>query len=355
MNFTPTFMPEKIPAKVSPAARPILRAVLLTAAAAVLCAAAAAPPVAPYHGRARAVFITLIPLTVGYTLGALDHAWTRRHVVPLLLAAAVVLAAAIAPGLRTDVPRLPVLAALLGGIAVAVALLRIGMLQAGIGWRNHTGNEPADYAPPWVGAVAIGFAWLWLIVALVNPRENYPPTRWLLSLTGGPPSAASRGASRVHLQRYALTGAAVTPERGLVTLDGYEFRVGPLTPGPGALQAAVSARRADGRPFGRPVWLTMDADDPARPDAANDAECFDVGALSAHGPEAASARAASSSPRVTAYAWYALSQSLPAVHLRARLWVLASEAHGRLSFRPVAEADLGTWNLTILRKFRPRI
>jgi hypothetical protein len=137
-------------------------------------------------------------------------------------------------------------------------------------------------------------------------------------------------------------------------VDGYEFRVGPLTPGPGALQAAVSARRADGRPFGHAVWLTVDADDPAHPDPGNDAECFNVGALAAGSPEAASARAAAASPRVTAYAWYALTQSLPAVHLRARLWTPVSESNGRLAFRPVAEADLGTWNLTLMRKLRPR-
>jgi hypothetical protein len=353
MNFTTNSRPRP---EISPAvSRPGTpwRAALLVVGAAVLISVVAAPAIAPYHDRARAVYITLVPLTVGYAWGALDRAWMRRRLLPVLAGAALVLLAALIPRLRTDVPPLPVLAGLAGGLALAVALLRIGMLQAGIGWRNHAGNDPEDYAPHWYAALALGFAWVWLAVAVLQPRESFAPTRWLLTVTGAPPPAAARGEAQVRLLRCALTGAVITPERGLVTQDGYEFRVGPLTAGPGSLQAAVSVRRANGKPFGRPVWLTLDADDPAHPAPGNDAQYFNVSVLDPVIAVAGAASAAAASPRLTAYAWYALTQSLPAIHLRARLWTLDTQTADRLTFLPLAEADLGTWNLTILRKLRP--
>lgn len=351
MNFT-----RKL--HVSPAARTskpraVGRLLLLSTAAALLAAVVAAPAVAPYHGRLRAVFVTLLPLCAGYMVGALDHSFARRHVPALLGGAALVLLAAVLPGLRADAPRLTLALGLAGGVAVAMALVRIGLLQAGIGWRNHTGNLPEDYAPRWAAALAFVLAWSWLLIAVLNPREGFPPTRWLLTITGAPPSALSRQVSRVTLLRAELTSRRIAPERGLVTKNGYDFRVGPLTPGPGSLQAAVSVQRADGRPFGGPVWLTMDADDPRHPDAGNDAQFFDVNTLADGDAPAVAARAAAASPIVTTYAWYGLTQSLPSVRLRARLWMSDGETGGRMVFRPVAEADLGTWRLTILRKLRP--
>jgi hypothetical protein len=359
MNFTKDIRPQPergerpAPFRAVPA-RSLARIAMLVGGLAMLASVAAAPAVAPYHGGLRAVYITLAPLTVGYLWGALDHTWMRRHLVPVLAATALVFVAALAPRLRTDVAPAAVLGALASGVAVGVVLLRIGLLQAGIGWRAHTGNEETDFAPRWAAVFATLFAWLWLAAALLNPREDFLPTRWLLTVTGNPPPAAARATARVQLDRYALSDAAIAPERGLVVVNGYGFRVGPLTPGPGGLQAAVSVRPEDGRPFGRPVWLTLDADDAARPDSSNDLQYYDVGSLASASPEAKATRDAAGSAQLTAYAWYDLNQSLPAVRLRARLWTFESESDGRIRFEPLAEANLGRWDLTLLRRLRPQ-
>lgn len=354
MNFTTIHIPAQDHPPIKRRIRALGRLLLYVGATALLACVMAAPAVAPWHGRLRAVFVTLIPLSAGYAVGALDHDFARRKVPVLIAAAALILVAAVLPGLRADVPPLMLGLGLLGGVAVALALTRIGMLQAGIGWRNHEGNQEEDYAPGWAGALALGLAWGWLFLALLNPRENFPPTRWLLTITGAPPTAQALHDSRISLERLVLTTLRISPERGLVESGGYQFRVGPLTPGPGTLEAAVSVRRVDGAPFGQPVWLTLDVDDPAHPDGQNDAQYYSVSELPAHSPEAESVLSATGSNHLTAYAWYGVTQSLPAVHLRARLWVLDGRDDGSLRFRLAADAELGTWNLSLLRKLKPR-
>lgn len=319
----------------------------------LLASVAVAPVIAPYHLRVRGVYLTLAPLTAGFLFGALCPEVARKRGRLLFALAAVTLLVALLPRLRVDVPAASVYPILLMGAVVALAFVRLGLFQAGIGWRGLPMAELL--LPRWMAVLAYAFAWAWLLTAILCPRESFAPTRWLLIALGSRPADSTLAPPQVHFKEYAVSGRAMSPERGRVAVGDYVFSVGPLSAQGGEILVGISAARRDDAPFRRPMWLTVDADDPGGQDAENDAEFYDVATVDGGTPEGQALRRSATARLFTTYAWFTTTQSLPAVRLRARLWTLDREAGlGELHFRPVAEADLGVWDLTVLSHFRPQ-
>jgi hypothetical protein len=302
-----------------------------------MAAMAYAPNLSPYHNRVRGVFLSVAPISAGFLLGAAAPAFCLRRMRAILLAAALILLAALWPRLRTDIPSASRTMVLGGGLCIAVVFVRIGMLQAGVTWG---GREADDSAPRWAATLAIAFAWAWLGLTVANPRETFAPTRWLLTATGDRPSASALAVPIVTRREYAVS--SVNPGPDLVRRDAgmYRFALHSIAVKRGEAMAAASVERRDGAPLREPMWLSVDVADPIAPafGAGLDRET----ALLPGDPSLRAVHQSGRAKRLTAYAWFGLTQSAPSLHVRVRLWAVRREhPDGGLDLVARQDADFG--------------
>lgn len=306
----------------------------------------------PYHPRVRGAYVVALPLTVGYILGLATPAWSRKRAAHIMAACAAVLSPGVALRRETALPPLATFVVAASGIGLTVLFLRLGLAHAGLGWSGRPTPDDDRPTRP-VAFVSLGAAWLLLAWVMFQPAETSPVTRLLLLALGSKPPANAAGPLRVELRRYALSAAALPRESGPVQTGGYRFSVGILRARPGEMLVNASVRRTDGRAFGFPAWLTLGVDDPARPNPSGDDGFLDRGYLLRSDPGRDAVLASADARNLSAAAFLGLSRSVASVRIRARVWRLQGvRADGTAVFRPVAEADLGSWDLTVLRYLR---